>query len=96
MASRIGETALALQHEINNPLAALLGNAALLTAGLAAPNEQGALITVIAEQATRIGAVVKRLASLREPRSVRYVGDSKMLDLSGTGAEAPEKVEPQK
>jgi DNA-binding response OmpR family regulator len=92
----IGETALALQHEINNPLAALLGNAALLTAGLAAPDEQAALITVIAEQATRIGAVVKRLASLREPRSVRYVGDSKMLDLSGadaTGADAPRREE---
>ncbi len=92
----IGETALALQHEINNPLAALLGNAALLTAGLATPDEQAALITVIAEQATRIGAVVKRLAALREPRSVRYVGDSKMLDLSGdaaTGADAARREE---
>lgn len=79
----IGETALALQHEINNPLAALLGNVALLTAGLAAPGEEAALIKIVAEQATRIGAVVKRLASLREPRSVRYVGNSKMLDLSG-------------
>jgi two-component system, NtrC family, sensor kinase len=78
----IGETALALQHEINNPLAALLGNVALLTAGLAAPGEEAELIKVVAEQATRIGAVVKRLGSLREPRSVRYIGDAKMLDLS--------------
>lgn len=81
----IGETALALQHEINNPLAALLGNIALLTAGLVAPGEQEQLIKVVAEQATRIGAVVKRLGSLREPRSVRYIGDAKMLDLSGQG-----------
>jgi DNA-binding response OmpR family regulator len=81
----IGETALALQHEINNPLAALLGNVALLTAGLAAPGEEEGLIKVVAEQATRIGAVVKRLGSLRDPRSVRYVGDARMLDLSGEG-----------
>jgi CheY-like chemotaxis protein len=81
----IGETALALQHEINNPLTALLGNAALITGGLAAPDETDALIRVIAEQATRIAAVVKRLGALREPRSVRYVGASRMLDLSGEG-----------
>jgi CheY-like chemotaxis protein len=79
----IGQTALALQHEINNPLAALLGNIALLTGGLAAPGEEATLINVVAEQATRIGAVVKRLGSLRDPRSVRYVGSAKMLDLSG-------------
>jgi DNA-binding response OmpR family regulator len=79
----IGETALALQHEINNPLAALLGNIALLTAGLAAPGEEAELIKIVAEQATRIGAVVKRLGTLRDPRSVRYVGDARMLDLSG-------------
>lgn len=81
----IGETALALQHEINNPLAALLGNVALLTAGLATAEEEPGLIKIVAEQATRIGAVVKRLSSLRDPRSVRYVGNSKMLDLSGEG-----------
>jgi two-component system NtrC family sensor kinase len=79
----IGETALALQHEINNPLAALLGNIALLTGGLAAPGEEPEMLRVVAEQATRIAGVVKRLGSLREPRSVRYVGDAKMLDLSG-------------
>jgi DNA-binding response OmpR family regulator len=81
----IGVTALALQHESNNPLAALLGNIALLTAGLAAPGEEAALIKVVAEQATRIGAVVKRLGTLRDPRSVRYVGEARMLDLSGEG-----------
>jgi DNA-binding response OmpR family regulator len=78
----IGETAVAVQHEINNPLAALLGTVALLTAGLATPAEEKEFMQVIAEQATRIAAVVKRLGSLREPRSVEYVRGSRMLDLS--------------
>jgi len=33
---------------------------------------------VIAEQALRIATVVRRLGSLREPRSVEYVRGSKM------------------
>jgi CheY-like chemotaxis protein len=79
----IGETVIAVQHEINNPLAALLGNVALVTAGLATPEEEKQCIGVITEQAMRIAAVVRRLGSLREPRSVEYVSGSKMLDLSG-------------
>ncbi len=81
----IGETALAVQHEINNPLTALLGNASLLTNSLATPEEEREFIKVIAEQATRIGGVVRRLANLRDPRSVEYVHGSRMLDLSGNG-----------
>ena len=72
-----------MQHEINNPLTALLGNVALLTAGLASPAEEKQCMAVIAEQAMRIATVVRRLGSLREPRSVEYVAGSKMLDLSG-------------
>jgi DNA-binding response OmpR family regulator len=79
----IGETVVAVQHEINNPLTALLGNVALLTAGLATPAEEQECMGVIAEQALRIATVVRRLGSLREPRSVEYVRGSKMLDLSG-------------
>ena len=79
----IGETVVAVQHEINNPLAALLGNVALLTAGLASPAEEKQCMAVIAEQAMRIATVVRRLGSLRAPRSVEYVAGSKMLDLSG-------------
>ena len=79
----IGETVVAVQHEINNPLAALLGNVALITAGLATPDEEKQCIGVITEQAMRIATVVRRLGSLREPRSVEYVHGSKMLDLSG-------------
>ncbi len=81
----IGETALAVQHEINNPLTALLGNVALLTHELATPEEERQCIQVIAEQGTRIAGVVKRLATLREPKTVEYVRGSRMIDLSVTG-----------
>jgi len=84
----IGETSIALQHEINNPLAALLGHAALLEEGLIAPGEEGEALHVVVEQAHRIASVMKRLAALREPRSVEYFGGARMLDLSRAGVPA--------
>lgn len=88
----VGETTLALQHEINNPLTALLGNAALIEHALVEGAEREACIDALVEQAKRIGAVVKRLSSLREPRSVEYLEGAMMVDLSsgdgrGTGGE---------
>jgi DNA-binding response OmpR family regulator len=82
----IGETSIALQHEINNPLAALLGHAALLEEGLVAPGEEGEALQVVVEQAHRIASVMKRLAALRDPRSVEYFGGARMIDLSRAGA----------
>ena len=80
----IGETTLALQHEINTPLAALLGTAMLLEQGMHATDaERDGHLRVIVEQAKRIAAVVKRLSALRDPRSVEYAGGAKMIDLSG-------------
>ena len=71
----IGETTLALQHEINNPLAALLGNAILLEQGLYANDvERDACLQVIVEQAKRIAAVVKRLSALRDVRAAEMAG----------------------
>ena len=79
----IGETTLALQHELNNPLFALLGHAELFAADPNATERQLADIEVIVEQARRVAAVVRRLALLKEPRSVPYIADALMLDLSG-------------
>ena len=78
----IGETTVALQHEINNPLAALLGHAGLIEQGLIEPGEEQELLAVIVEQAHRIARVVKRLSALRDPQSVEYVEGAWMLDLS--------------
>jgi len=85
----IGETSIALQHEINNPLSALLGHAELLMLDEqegATPNEH---IHVIYDQARRIAEVVKRLGKLRDPHTVEYVAGSRMLDLSKPPADEP-------
>jgi len=43
--------------------------------------EQEQQVRVIREQAARIADVVKRLARLKNPRSVEYLTGSNMLDL---------------
>ena len=87
----IGETSIALQHEINNPLAALLGHIGLLENDLIEPGEEREVLAVVAEQAHRIAGVVKRLSALRNPQSVEYLrGGSRMLDLRGERATPPD------
>ena len=78
----IGETAIAIQHEVNNPLTALLGNVALLEDNTMTAEERQQCLRTIAEQAVRIGGVVRRLSTLRDPRSVEYIRGSRMIDLS--------------
>lgn len=85
----IGETSLALQHEINNPLAAMLSHAALLEAGMVEDAEKEEALQTIVEQARRIGDVVKRLRQIEQPRSVEYLGNARMLDI-GPGKTRPE------
>jgi DNA-binding response OmpR family regulator len=78
----IGETAIALQHEINNPLSALLGHAELLLMEYKDRGEQNEQLDIILEQARRIADVVKRIAKLRNPQTVEYIQGARMLDLS--------------
>ena len=78
----IGETSLALQHEINNPLAALLSHATLIEAGMVTDDEKEEALTTIVAQARRIAEVVKRLRQLDNPRSVEYLGQTRMIDLN--------------
>jgi DNA-binding response OmpR family regulator len=77
----IGETTLALQHEINNPLAALLVHAQLLVSETDTPALKKDLDLVV-ELTRRIADVVRRLSELKAPRSVQYLGGSSMIDLS--------------
>ncbi len=77
----IGHTALALQHEINNPLMALLTHAQLLSEDAEATPDVRAGVTTIMAQARRIADVVRRLKELKEPQAVEYLGTSRMLDL---------------
>ena len=78
----IGETTIALEHEINNPLSALLGHAELLLMDDDLRVEQREQLQVIREQAARIADVVRRLARLKNPQSVEYLAGARMIDLS--------------
>jgi signal transduction histidine kinase len=77
-----GATTIAIEHEINNPLSALLGHAELLMMEEKAftPDQVDSL-RIIQEQAARIADVVRRLARLKNPQSVEYLAGSRMLDL---------------
>jgi CheY-like chemotaxis protein len=83
----IGETTTAVEHEINNPLAALIGYAAMLEKSPTLTPEDRAQVSIITEQAERIAAVVKRLSKLKHPQSVEYLQGSKMIDLSHQGGD---------
>lgn len=86
----IGETTLALHHEINNPLAALLTHASLIEHGLLGEKEAKESMVTIGEQARRIAEVVKRLSAIERERraaSIEYLNQTRMLDL-GVGADA--------
>jgi len=87
-----GEVSLALQHEINNPLAALLTNSSLITSGLLTAEEVKESLATIDVQARRIADVVKRLNAIEAPRTVEYIQGQRMLDLnaSRTARKAPE------
>ncbi len=78
----VGETSIALQHEINNPLSALMGHAELLLMEAESRGQKSEQVEIIHAQAKRIADVVRRLRELRDPQSVSYVGGAKMLDLS--------------
>ena len=80
----IGETTIALEHEINNPLSALLGHAELLLMDKDIVDGHRDQLRIIQEQASRIADVVRRLAKLKNPQSVEYLAGSRMIDLSTT------------
>jgi len=78
----IGETTIALEHEINNPLSALLGHAELLLMDRDLTADQREQLQIVREQAARIADVVRRLAKLKNPKSVEYLSGARMIDLS--------------
>lgn len=78
----IVETAVTINHEVNNPLAAVLGYVQLL---LHKPEELNpdaiAKLKKIETGALRIKEVTSRLLKIVEPVVVKYAGDIKMVDL---------------
>lgn len=85
----IGETTIALQHEINNPLSAIMGHVELLRMEAEDRGESSEALAVVQEAARRIAEVVRRLGDLREPRTIEYVGGTMMLDLRRADGDPP-------
>jgi DNA-binding response OmpR family regulator len=82
----IGEMTIALQHEINNPLSALISHAELALMAAADRGERDEQLETILQQAQRIAEVVKRIGALRNPLSVEYLPGTSMIDLgAGSG-----------
>jgi PAS domain S-box-containing protein len=77
----IGETAVAVAHELNNALTILMMNAEVLASD-ARPEEVKHLAGEVLISAKRIGTTVAGLRQLADPKTVDYVGEKKMLDLS--------------
>ena len=77
----IGDTAVAISHEMNNALTILAMNAELLATG-ARPEEVKDLAAEVLDAAQRMAATVSGLRKLADPKTVNYVGETKMLDLS--------------
>ena len=86
----IGEMTIALQHEINNPLSALISHAELALLDAADRGERNEQIETILEQAQRIAEVVRRIGALRNPMSVEYLPGTPMIDLGTAGGELRE------
>ncbi len=79
----IVETAVTVNHEVNNPLTAILGNVQLLL--LKHQNLDDELrekLKVIEASAMKIKDVTQRLMRLTTPRSVEYSDGTKMVDIS--------------
>ncbi|MEX2584006.1 MAG: PAS domain S-box protein [Gemmatimonadota bacterium] len=77
----VGETTLAVRHEINNPLTTLLAEARLLEMGGNTSDEEREMIAAICAEARRISEVIRRLAERQDAPAVRMEGTQRMLDL---------------
>jgi DNA-binding response OmpR family regulator len=89
----IGEMTIALQHEINNPLSAIISHAELARLEATDRGQRNEQIETILQQAQRIAEIVKRIGALRNPMSVEYLPGTSMIDL-GVGGSEPREPAP--
>jgi signal transduction histidine kinase len=86
----VREASVTINHEINNPLTAVLGNVQLLLLKEKdLPDEIRDRLEKIEESSMRIRDAVSRLMRLGEARSTSYINDTNMIDLGGD--EEPEE-----
>jgi DNA-binding response OmpR family regulator len=85
----IGEMAVTLHHEINNPLMAAFADIELLFSEPNAPGEQRRQgLENIRQALRRVRDIVQRIGQLREVRSKDYLDGIRMLDLDKPSAAA--------
>ena len=87
----VGEVAITIRHEVNNALAAILGEAGLLreTKALLSEEDRKGIATIL-EMTNRVAADLRKLSSLADAPTTEYLGGLKMVDLAAAKeAEAP-------
>lgn len=81
-----------LQHQINNPLAAILGNADILSGWRSLSEKDIDECTrVIIEQSKRIRDLVLKMSHATKITESRYVGDMKMFEVEQSDQPDPKK-----
>ncbi len=84
--SAVTETAVTVNHEVNNPLTAILGNVQLILSRPQGLSEDTLKkLRVVEESALKIRDVTQKLLKLTQVRSVEYSEGSTMLDLGEKG-----------
>jgi len=77
------EVAGAAAHELNQPLTAVMGSLELLTMREDLPVEVMKRVERTYGQVERIADIVSSLTSISRPRTTRYVGRTKIINLNG-------------
>jgi len=77
----LGEMAITLHHEINNPLQAIILSAENMLTDLERDNLSRDDLDIILTSCNRINDVLRRITNLKRVRSLKYIGDTNMLDL---------------
>jgi nitrogen-specific signal transduction histidine kinase len=79
------ETGAALNHEINNPLMAVLGNVQLLLRKTPALDPDTiAKLAKVQDAAERIRDVTHAVVRIKQAKSAPYPGGGKMIDIDGS------------
>ncbi len=79
----VGEIVITVNHEINNPLTAIMGAADLaqVMLGMNQPEKVGKHLTMILESANRIKRITEKISALKKAKAIPYVGDYSMLEI---------------
>ncbi len=78
----LGEMAIALHHQLNNPLQAIVLSAENMLQDLEGGEVSRDDIEIVLTSCSRIHEVLKRITNLKRIRSATYIGETDMLDLN--------------